>query len=700
MTEWHFDRLNGGRVVSLEGLHQERPAPRLSPRPTTPTIQAALPTMAADTTQQVVDVFRADGPFSETIPHYAPREGQIDMAKLVAEGITQGRHVVVEGPCGTGKGVAYATPASIYTATCPPRTVRTSDGDTLVPSKALLVTANIALQEQLVQKDLPALRQATPWNFSFALRKGRRNFLCRRSTVSPETQEALQALKEPRDRDMINAVKTWVNETKTGDNSELPFEVPYRIWRYFSSTSEECADQADPICMGCFVEGAKNRAFAADVIVTNYHLLFAHLEVLARTKKHLVLPPVDVVVCDEAQKLADVARDFFGFTASMPVIYSAVKRLDVLFERKLQRAIRNRAESFFLQLGSYERSKSYRARLKDADVVDCRMLVEGLREAADRYAHGASVEADVATIKILSKHGGRCAELAAGIEESMELGDEKKVVYLERAEKGLAVLKTKAVDVAEDLRTKLFDPRRSVILTSATLAVDGKFDHLKKETGVVNPLELTAPSPFQIARQALLVIPKGLPDPARERDAFADAAAHLTAEIVKMSRGRVLGLFTSYDGLNRAFATVQETGYTVFRQGDAPRTKLVEAFRADVSSVLLGTESFWAGVDVPGESLSCVIIDRLPFATPNDPVLDAMKDRGDDWFKGYALPRAVVAFKQGFGRLIRRIDDRGVVVCFDQRLRTKGYGKTFLASLPTVTVTDRLDAVGNFLNRA
>jgi ATP-dependent DNA helicase DinG len=243
-----------------------------------------------------------------------------------------------------------------------------------------------------------------------------------------------------------------------------------------------------------------------------------------------------------------------------------------------------------------------------------------------------------------------------------------------------------------------FDATPSVIVTSATLTTGGSFEHTKRELGVRDARELVVESPFDFERQALLIVPEGLPSP--QEPVFVDAVADVVARVVDLAEGRTLGLFTSYRNMNAAYERLAGCGYRVLRQGDAPRTQLIEAFRKDVRSVLLGTESFWAGVDVPGESLSCVIIDRLPFPPPDDPVLDAVSERDPDWFQDFSLPRAIIAFKQGFGRLIRSQLDRGVVVVLDERLVTKRYGRKFIRSLPYTLKSRRLAHVRHFLEEA
>jgi ATP-dependent DNA helicase DinG len=278
----------------------------------------------------------------------------------------------------------------------------------------------------------------------------------------------------------------------------------------------------------------------------------------------------------------------------------------------------------------------------------------------------------------------------------MTLADQNSVVFIEEDMRGSAVLRSKPIDVAERLKTGLFDATHCVVLTSATLTTGGSFEHVGAEVGVPNPKILSVDSPFDYSSNALLVVPQDMPAPTDL--SYPIAVANTVAEVVELARGRTLALFTSYRNLNAAYDALAGSKRRILRQGDMPRTALVKAFREDKDSVLLGTESFWAGVDVPGEALSCVVIDRLPFPSPEDPILDAISERDRQWFRHYSLPRAVIAFKQGFGRLIRSASDRGVVVVLDHRLVTKPYGSVFIHSLPNVLKSRRLENVRTFLD--
>ena len=367
-------------------------------------------------------------------------------------------------------------------------------------------------------------------------------------------------------------------------------------------------------------------------------------------------------------------------------------------ETRFHDAVVKEADRFFLHLAQHRRSPAYRTRLRAPDVVSPKKLVGQLDKVADAYVEAIGTTTDTDLRADLRKAAGRAKSLSQQIATAMGAADPKTVSFIDEDARGSAVLCSKPIHVGERLRSSLFDETSSVVLTSATLTTGGSFDHLREEIGCPSPHELVVETPFDFQSQALLVVPEGIPDP--NDPAYPAAVAAVFAEIMDLAQGRTLGLFTSYRNLNATYERVRGNGHRVLRQGDMPRTALVEEFRRDVRSVLLGTESFWAGVDVPGEALSCVVIDRLPFPSPDDPVLDAISESDRRWFMNYSLPRAVIAFKQGFGRLIRSTSDRGVVVVLDRRLVSKPYGRVFTASLPDVLKTRRIENLRHFLEEA
>jgi ATP-dependent DNA helicase DinG len=632
-------------------------------------------------------VFGTGGILAQKFPGYAPRAGQVAMAGAVDAAFEGQQRLVAEGPCGTGKSLAYLVPATHHAA---------KNG-----RRVLVVTANIALQEQLVSKDLPLLAEVLPWKFTYSLLKGRNNYLCLDKREATEVKAAIESRDEE-----VERLRTWARDTTTGDVSELPVIPAPRAWARFSVSADECKGKPCKFYKDCFAEQARRRAKEAQVIVANYHILFTHLAVKIATGKDLVLPHFDALVCDESHELVDIAREFFGWKVTAGTIAHVTKKLG---EAQLRKDIEAESTRFFEGLAELRRAKSYKARLrKPATMPDYEALTGLLFKAAQVYeSHRQVAEAtgdkDAAAEWRIAERG--VANAAARINVAMaaeSYGSEiEAVFFVELDEKGRASLNSKKIDVSAAIAEHLWSDLRTAVLTSATLTVGGSFEHIARETGLDRSekgyARCAAESPFDWQRQALLVIPvKEVPEP---REATFDGAAiGLVEKTIGLARGRTLAIFTSRKNLDAAHRHVAgRVPFRVLKQGERPRTQLVEEFRRDVSSVLLGTKSFWTGVDVSGEALSCVVIDKLPFPTPDDPVADAISERDPDAFFNYFVPRAVTAFKQGFGRLIRSTADRGVVVVLDKRLVTKGYGRTFLRSLPPAGLSTRLEDVGEFL---
>lgn len=629
-------------------------------------------------------VFGPDGILAQRFEGYAPRPGQIALARAVDAAIADGVHLMAEGPTGTGKSIGYAVPASY----------RAAHGK----KRVVIATANIALQEQLVGKDLPLLADVLPWKFTFALLKGRNNYLCVDRIYDEKARGTFDLLDDPDDAEMHRHIAEWASTTATGDMSDLPFQPPARLWRKFSTTSDDCKGNDCRYREDCFALKARAAAEEAQVVVTNYHLLFAHLQVREATGLDLVLPPFDVAICDEGHKAADIARDFFGFRVTFGSVRWVGRLLGKLKREKLARKLEEAASRYFNALTDHRASRSYSCRLRRPDPVPWMTVTTALRETASAYSAAMDRASDSDARAEIERAHMRATTLAGQIEAAMTLQDEGSVYFIDEGPGGRAVLRSKPIEVNDRLRRVFFEPAHSVVVTSATLSVGGKFDHIAGELGVPEPRGIVAETPFDFEEQALLVVPDGLPAP-NDPD-FTEAVTEAVARIIELADGRTLGLFTSYRNLNATYDRVAGDGYRVLRQGEMPRTALVAEFRNDVRSVLLGTESFWAGVDVPGEALSCVVIDRLPFASPDDPVLDAVSERDRNWFRSYSLPRAIIAFKQGFGRLIRTCSDRGVVVVLDQRLVTKSYGRLFIASLPSLLKSRRIESVQQFMQEA
>lgn len=654
-------------------------------------------------------VFGADGLLAGKFNGYKPRPGQLMLAHAVEDAIRDGKHLMAEGPTGTGKSLAYSVPG-IYHAIHSGKSV-------------VIATANIALQEQLAAKDLPLLAEILPEPFSFAIIKGRNNYLCLDKAYENEARQGNlfggsskdAAYLDETGRRHLRVVTDWSKETKTGDVSELPFEPQQQVWSLFSTTSDECKADDCQFREDCFAFAARDAAREAQVIVTNYHLLFAHLQLRMMIGADVLLPEFDVALLDEAHKAADIARDFFGFKISPFAIKRLDRPLKQIGQEQAADELKKQSDRFFALLKAHRFSSDYKSRIRRANVVpheDFTAILTYCGEAIGDYAtklaneskraHGVTKIEDLppkerGIVAGWKKKKERALEIAALIEQAMSWNEDSPAVYfIDADQRDNVSLCSKLIDVGGVLKRALFDHSRSVVMTSATLATGKSFDYVASEVGMNEYRECIAESPFT-ADQAMLVVPE-MPEP-NDRDNFPRAVADRVNEAIELARGRTLALFTSRKNMDIAYDRIKGfSKYRILKQGDMPRTALIEEFKRDTHSVLFGLESFWAGVDVPGESLSCVVIDRLPFPTPDDPVLDALSERDDDWFMHYSVPRAIIAFKQGFGRLIRSVSDRGVVVCLDTRIITKRYGKLFTSSLPPVRKSRRMESIKEFLD--
>lgn len=631
------------------------------------------------------EVFGNGGIFAKAFPGYESRPSQVLLATAIEDAITGRHHVLGEGPCGVGKSLAYLVPA-IWHAHHQQRRV-------------IVCTANIALQEQLVSKDLPMLARVLPWDFTYALLKGRNNYACPNKLLTARThRDKLQAA----DAWQLDEILEWADETETGDQSELPFLPAPAVWNHVSVGSEDCLGSKCPQRFECFADRARKEAWAADIVVTNYHMLFAHMA-LRMAGTGGVLPEHHVIIMDEAHEAADIARDFLGFKLSefaFVRLASACKDLDP----DLCELIRDEASRVFAQLARYMSSPAYDGkRLRKSHYINADALRAHMKRLAGKLdslrGDPYLSEEEQARAELQHRHATRAIER---LDEGLSLADPGSVYWLERSQTGRCSIRSKPIHVAQTIREELFAITPSIALVSATMTTGGTFEYVRRELGVpdVGVAEVIAESPFDFQAQALLVIPPDMPEP--NAPDFADATATALKRVISMCGGRTLALFTSYKNMNAVHAHVvthceQGEPIRVLKQGDAPRTDLTKTFKEDVGSVLLGTSSFWTGIDVQGEALTGLVIDRLPFPTPSDPLIDAIQQQDPRWFFTHAIPRAAIMLRQGVGRLIRSQKDVGVVVILDKRLLSKGYGATFLRSLPNMRRARDLNAIPLFL---
>lgn len=609
------------------------------------------------------DVFGTGGLLARAFPGYEPRPGQVEMTTRITDAFKNGKRLLVEGPTGTGKSVAYLMPAiRAYAETA---------------TKTIVATSNIALQEQIVRKDLPALVRVLRRPFRFALLKGTSNYLCR---------EALDdALLDPKTSYDVHDLASWAQRTIGGDLTELDRELSPRVRQLCTTSAEDCLGKKCPQNSSCFVVRARQDARAAHVIVVNYHLYFADLALRAEGNEG-ILPDHGAVILDELHNAAEIARSFFGRRLSFGSVMHAQRRL-LSVRADLAKELERAASSFFEHLDAYRRSDEYRSRLSVVDPVPSEDLHGLLRTAAMRLRDAVPEQADEHQAKRIGAAADTADRQAAFLRAAMTLTEKENTVYsvtLPEGQKGVALV-GEPIDVAPLLRQHVWESARlgTVVGTSATLGDGRTFDLVAREVGAEGAAQIAVPSPFDWPRQAVVAVPPGLPTPSDPRWPAAVNEALVAA--IHAAHGRTLALFTSKKMLEAAHRHVlaARLPYTILCQGEAPRTKLVERFREDVSSVLLGTASLWEGVDVPGEACSCVVIDKLPFDSPDDPVMSVLEERrGRRFFNEVMVPRAVLRFRQGAGRLIRTATDRGTIVLLDDRVLSKPYGRKFLSGLP------------------
>ena len=647
----------------------------------------SVKTSASETpSPSMADIFGPGGMIEKCMPAgYEHRRSQLCMAELVEDAFRKKRHLLVEAGTGTGKTLAYLIPAI-----CSGRRV-------------VISTATKSLQEQLYTKDVPFVQKHFAPDLKVAVMKGRANFLCRHKVHQMEGQPVLKGLEE---LDWFGQIRDWERLTETGDRAELSF-LPddADLWARLDARREACTGQKCVDFERCFVTAMHRRAQNADVIIVNHHLFFADLA-LRQDDFGSILPEYSAVIFDEAHEIEDVASDYFGRQVSNYRFEELARdaeqamRLTQLGKPPLLRRVnrlREKTHDFFGLLPPQEGRSAFEPGARAAFVERNRSSYEELKAALK------ALETDIAALPSKPEEllviARRLAELRGETEFLFESNEKNYVYWLERRGKGVFVTAT-PIDVSSILRENLFEAFDTIVMTSATLAVSGRFDFLKQRLGIQVAQETVLPHEFDYARQALLYIPAGLPD---VRDAgFARKAAEEIARLLELTAGRAFCLFTSYGQMNQVFELVRpRVQFPLLLQGTAPRMALLERFRMTPGAVLFATSSFWQGVDVPGEQLSCVIIDRLPFAVPTDPVVAArvrtLTEDGRNAFAEYQIPEAVLALKQGFGRLIRTRTDRGVLAILDNRIQRMQYGKIFIESLPEYSLTRDIAEVQRFM---
>jgi ATP-dependent DNA helicase DinG len=633
----------------------------------------------------VEDIFGPGGLLESRHPSFEFRASQLAMAELVDEAFQRHLHAIIEAGTGTGKTLAYLIPAL--------RSGR----------RVVISTATKSLQEQLFNKDIPFIQKHFAPELKAVLMKGRNNFLCRQKVRQMGDQALLKGIDEV---DWFAQIKQWEKLTDTGDRSELTF-LPddSDLWNKIDARSDLCTGQKCPEYQRCFITTMKQKAEEADLIIVNHHLFFADLAI-RQEDFGAILPEYSAVVFDEAHEIEDVASEYFGrrvssyqFDVLIRDTENMLRMLQIEAQplRKHLLRVRERAHSFFEKFPEREGRFPF-------GPAERKSFLERNQEAFDELCAAVKrIETELSALQPKPEEvitlARRAAELRREFTFLLESDEKSYVYWYERRGKGF-ILTATPIDVSQLLSERLFEQFDTVILTSATLAVGGNFDFLKQRLGIQASKEKALKAEFDFREQALLYIPPAMPD-VRDRS-FPIKAAQEIIKLLEISKGRAFCLFTSYGQMKDVFERVSgRIPYPMLIQGTAPKTILLDRFRTTPNAVLFATASFWQGVDVPGTQLSCVIVDKLPFAVPSDPVVaarvKALQDDGRNAFAEYQVPEAVLALKQGFGRLIRAKTDRGILSILDNRISRMAYGRIFLESLPDYTTTQDLAEVERFM---
>ena len=696
------------------------------------------------------DIFGPYGTFAKRPGVYEVRHQQIDMSRAVEESISERKHLIIEAGTGVGKSMAYLVPLILWAVEN--------------KKKVVISTYTKTLQEQLVKKDLPFIRDSLVLDnkisgkpdFSFALCVGGQNYLCIRRFHQALKHGLLTTMK---DLNELQNITEWESQTKSGLRSDLDFEPSQTTWSKVCRESDLCLGKKCDYKDDCYYNKARRREFKAHILVTNHHLFFANL-----VNEGRILPNFDAVIFDEAHTLEDVATNYLCIEISnsrfkylldsilnrktgkglITRLFKSTEKAVSTMDRALTET-RAAIDLFFSEIIEKFDNGKTTIRMRGKGTIN-NYLEKPLLDLSEKLrALFTSVNKDEERLEI-DAFANRCDEINRNVSAIINQELEERVYWVEiekRAKSGRAALQNAVssanlpglsghaaftsnspwqrsvkcslfaapINIAEEFKKQVFDKIKPVILTSATLSTNGNFNYIKERLGIPVQLpekedfiEINIGSPFNYPKNALIYIPDGIPDPNLETARFRLNITRNIKDLLSVTQGKSFILFTSFEMLNTVYKDLKNDmgPFTLFKQGDKPRYKLVEEFKTSHKPVLFGTTTFWQGIDVPGKALECVIITKLPFAVPNVPIIEArmelLRAQNKDPFTHYQLPQAAILLRQGFGRLIRTKSDTGIVAILDPRIKTRYYGKFFLNSLPNSNKVSNIKDVENFLS--
>ena len=651
------------------------------------------------TVAQIKTYFDSGGVLSQKLGSFEFRSQQLEMAHGVAASLEEGHHLMVEAGTGTGKSLAYLIPAVLWAMKN--------------ETRVIVSTYTKTLQEQIVNQDIPFLRDVLELPFRHSLCLGSENYLSLRRMKRASQSRLFGNVEED---EQLNDIFHWAGRTESGFRNDLPFETSPSVWEEVGRQKDLCMGKQCETLNSCFYFQERRKWFGAHILVVNHHLFFANV-----ANNGAVLPRYDAVIFDEAQNLEEAATSFLGLEISNSGLIYFLDRLynvktkrgtlarlpedlTVEIRQKISRvriAVEGFFENLFDEFGRKERTLRFYSppTLNNTLYIPLQDLHEALKSLEHRVtSEDEQLEVSAAANRVFEFNNTFSALLNQNMKEYvywLEVAPRKRFTR--------ATLRGMPININEELHEQVFSKIDRAVLTSATLTTNKNFDHLKERLGCTPKEEVTLDSPFDYASQALLYLPQDMPEPGEDIIKYVSALADQTLGLIQATGGKTFVLFTSYDILNRVHQILDPKlhPYQILKQGDLAPSRMIQRFK-EKPSVIFGTSSFWQGVDIPGEALSSVIITKLPFDVPTEPLVEAriedMKKRSINPFKHYQIPRAIIQLRQGFGRLIRKRSDKGVVAILDSRMTQRGYGKQFLNSLPECVHTQSLEDVKNFVS--